>query len=47
MEKRIEMNQKDLNGLQQKFIDFRVKFEEKVDTNLESLWHVVTEISTK
>lgn len=37
-------NERDIHGLTQKYVDFRLKFEEKLDTNLEALWNVVTDI---
>ena len=36
----------DIQSLTEKQISFRLNFEDKLDTNLEALWNVITDIRT-
>jgi hypothetical protein len=40
-ENKIEDNYKDIRQLTEKNVEFRLKFEEKLEANFESLWNVI------
>jgi hypothetical protein len=41
LENKIEDNYKDIRQLTEKNVEFRLKFEEKLEANFESLWNVI------